>query len=81
MFQETEVKNNLFLNLLSNNENGNNSTNQFYGFSSQFPFIPFIGSHNSWRQDMSISLSTTVTFWGSFHQTFSCISGLDEKKQ
>lgn len=29
---------------------------------------------------MSISLSATVTFCGWFHQTFVCISGLDEKK-
>lgn len=28
---------------------------------------------------MSISLSTTVTFCGGFHETFACISGLDEK--
>lgn len=30
---------------------------------------------------MSISLSATVTFCGWFHQTFVCISGLDEKKK
>lgn len=55
-------------------------TNQLYDFSPQFPFIPFIGLHNSWRQDMSVSLSTAVTFRYWLQQMFVSTSDLDEKK-